>query len=425
MKESTLIFKILVAVLCIGVAAYMAFYLLQGFEEDLVTTTAFAYSQNIGIEARGILVREETVLSGSSGYLDLILGEGEKAARGDAVALLYSDPSALNTRQSIRTLEEEVEQLQYALSSGTQGVDAARLDQQVAASVINLRSLASSGDLSSLESSALNLRTTVFKRAYTYEGADAAGQLSQLIAFKQAQLADLNRSLGQVSQTLFAPASGVFSGSVDGWESVITPDMLDYLTIQELNDLLDRKTSGSANAAGKVITSSTWYLAALLPGSSPNLQEGRTYSIAFSDGYYGQVDMKLVRVVLGDGQTLAIFSARSHLADTTLLRVQTVDILTQQIDGIRIPRQALRVVTETVEQTDKETGQTTTKEVNRYLVYTVVSGQAEEQEVEVLYTGDTFYLVRPVREDTAYRLRAGDEVILSTAGVYDGKVVRR
>lgn len=46
-------------------------------------------------------------------------------------------------------------------------------------------------------------------------------------------------------------------------------------------------------------------------------------------------------------RTLAIFSCRSHLADTTLLRVQTVDVVTQTLEGIRVPRQALRV--ETVE----------------------------------------------------------------------------
>ena len=63
-------------------------------------------------------------------------------------------------------------------------------------------------------------------------------------------------------------------------------------------------------------------------------------------------------------------------------------------------------------------------QVNRYYVFTVVSSQAEEQEVEVLYSTDSYYLVRPADTSASSRLRAGDEVILNSSGVYDGKVVR-
>ena len=146
--------------------------------------------------------------------------------------------------------------------------------------------------------------------------------------------------------------------------------------------------------------------------------------MSFSDGYYDQISMTLERIELGDSQTLAVFAARSHLADTTLLRDQTVTVVTRQIEGIRVPRKALRVETETVESEPDENGQTTTREVNHYGVYTVPRAQAEWQEVEVLYTADSYYIVRPADPEAASRLRAGDEVILNSSGVYNGKVVR-
>ena len=62
--------------------------------------------------------------------------------------------------------------------------------------------------------------------------------------------------------------------------------------------------------------------------------------------------------------------------------------------------------------------------MNHYKVYTIIRSQAWGQEVEVLYTDDNFYLVRPANPAAADRLRAGDEVILNTSGLYDGKVVR-
>jgi len=170
---------------------------------------------------------------------------------------------------------------------------------------------------------------------------------------------------------------------------------------------------------GKLVTGSTWYYAALLEGADTGLEAGRTYALNFSGDYYGQIDMKLERVSLEGEQTLAVFSCRSHLADTAMLRVQAVDVVTRQLEGIRIPRKALRVETEDVTNDDG-----TTSQVNHYKVYTVVRSQAWGQEVEVLHTGDSFYLVRPVDQTSADRLRPGDEVILNTSGIYDGKVVR-
>lgn len=432
MKESTLATKVMIAILCLGVIAYLAASFIRDWEEPLVITRAYSYTQNVGMEAVGILVRSETVLPDSGGsYVDHILSEGEKASAGQAVALLYNDPSAPAARQTIRALEAEIDQLEYALASGTQSTEASRLDAQVLSSITSLRSLTAQGDLTALEEYTLNLRTMVFKRDYTYGDTAAASQLRLLIEDKRAQLNQLNGSLNQVSQTIYAPRSGVFSGTADGWEGLISPDQLETITAAELAELMEQRPAPAAGASGKLITDSVWYFAALIPGTDTGLQTGRTYALNFSGDYYGQIPMKLERVSLEGEQTLAIFSCRSHLSDTTLLRVQTVDVVVEQLEGIRIPRKALRIETETVAEGDDENEDgespapgTPTREVNHYMVYTVIRSQAWGQEVELLYTDENFYLVRPVDQNASERLRAGDEIILSTSEIYDGKVVR-
>ena len=424
MKESTLATKVMIAILCLGVAVYLAVYFVQGWEEPLVTARAYTYTQDVGMEARGILVREEIILPDAGGsYVDQILAEGEKAAAGQAAALLYTDPAALTTRQAIRTLSAEIEQLQYALSSGTQATDASRLDGQVLSSITALRSLTAKGDLTALEDYALSLRTMVFKRDYAYGDTNAAGQQGQLIQSKQAELVQLNASLNQVASGVYTPAAGVFSGTVDGWEGLLTPDKLEGLTAAGLEALLAQSPAPAAGPVGKLITGSTWYFAALLEGTDTGLKSGRTYTLTFSGDYYGQIPMELDRVSLEGEQTLAIFSCRSHLADTTLLRAQTVDVVIHHLEGIRVPRKALRV--ETVDE-PLESGNPDgpTRQVNRYKVYIVERSQAWGREVEILYTDENFYLVRPVDPAAAKRLRAGDEIILNSSGIYDGKVVR-
>lgn len=420
MKESTLATKVMIGVLCAGVLLYLALYFFMGFEEDLATTVAYDDSVNIGTEADVILVREETVLPKSGAYVDMVLSEGEKAAAGSAVALVYDSLSAVDTRHKIRSLEAEIEQLEYALNTGTQSVDSSRLDQQVIHSIVNLRSLTARGDLTSLDDSVLNLRTMVFQRDYTYGDTDAAQQLQKLITEKKELLNTLRSSLSRVSKTVTAPVSGVFSGQTDGYETLITPEMLDSITLEQVDTLLRGDLPEQTGAAGKLITDSTWYMAAIFDGTNElSLREGRSYSVCFSHDYYGDITAKLERIVTENGRTLAIFSSRTKLSETTLLRKQTVDIVVGELVGIRIPRKALRVQTESV--TD-ENGNT--RQVNTYGVYTVVNTQAEWKSVNVLYTGSTYYLVEPTNSADPSRLRAGDTVILTSSGMYDGKVVR-
>ena len=421
MKESTLVNKVIIGVICAAVILYFAVYLALGFKPDLVTTTAYAYSVDIGTEASALLVRDEQVISTTGQYVDILLDEGEKVSKGGQIALIHASQDSLETRQTIQSLEAEIQQLEYSLSTGTQATNSSKLDEEVISSMVAIRSLAASGDLSTLEDSALHLRTMVFQRDYSYGNTQAATQIKQLISDKQKQLDSLNASLSQGSQTITSPASGCFSGEVDGFESLITPSMLSSLTMQQLNELLHREVADPPAALGKVVTNNTWYLATLIDQPSvEGLLEGKTYKISFSDDYYGMISMNLERLVMENDQTMAIFSTNTNLSDTTLLRQQTVDIIAQQVEGIRIPRQALRVNTETV--TDDQGNQS---QVNSYGVYTVVGTQAEWQEVKVVYSDDdSFYLVQPVDETASSRLRAGDEVILNTTNITDGMVVR-
>ena len=169
-----------------------------------------------------------------------IPSEGEKVSAGQTVALLYHDASGQATSQAINTLSAEIEQLNYALSSGTDTTDTSRLDAAVLDCITDLRSLTASGDLSSLEDSTLNLRTMVFKRDYTYGDHEAAGGLAVLCDEKESELAALKSSLSQVATSVAAPASGVFSGVADGYESLIDPVSVLDMTPSQLSGLLGR-----------------------------------------------------------------------------------------------------------------------------------------------------------------------------------------
>ena len=417
MKQGTIINRIIMLLLMGVILLYLGGAAWRGLRDPYPTVQAYSYQVDDALEATGYLVREEQVLTGSGGIVRLTPAEGEKVSAGATVALLYADEAALERDQRLETLQAEESQLSSAIAlAGESSQQTERSSQVVLEALTKLRAAVESGDFTRLESQTSAFKSAVYQQAQRYGDAD---ELQAALSATRSEIDSLraqnSRDMGRVTTA----QSGIFSGQVDGYETILTPETVTALTPQQLESLEDRAHPVGAGSLAKIITDSTWYFAALLPSAGTELQSGRTYTLNFSGDYFGQIPMKLERMALDGDQTLAIFSCRSHLSDTTMMRVQTVDVVIRQIEGIRIPRKALRVETETITNDDGST-----REVNHYKVYTVIRSQAWGQEVEVLYTDNNFYLVRPVDENASDRLRAGDEVILSSADIYDGKVVR-
>lgn len=428
MKTSNLVIKLTIGLLLTVILIYFGLYIYRSFTGGLTTVRAYEDSIDVGVKISGLVVREErTLTSNSTATLDLSPNEGEKVSGGGVVATLYTSSAGLETKKSIQALEAELEQLTYAKSSSAGISDTAKTESDLLSAIAGLHASASAGDLSGLEGDTLRLRALVFKRDYAYTG--STQELDELISRKSQQLDALRASLGAVATVISAPESGVFSAQADGYEELLYPALLEDLTALQLTGLENRSVQPPANAIGKLITSSTWYFAASAPTDEvKNLIEGGQYSISFNRDYTGQALMTLDR--RGDdegGRTLLVFSCRTGLSDTTLLRRQTADLVTEHITGLRIPRSALRALKEDQKRTvTDENGnkKTVEEEVTVTGVYTVVSRQAEFTPVTVLYQGEDYFLVEPAEPDAAGRLRAGDEILVYTAGIADGKVVR-
>ena len=173
---------------------------------------------------------------------------------------------------------------------------------------------------------------------------------------------------------------------------------------------------------GKLVLGDSWYyVASMRAEEAQALEEAGELTLRFAKGV--ERDLPVTVAHVGDqenGRCVVVLQGRTYLAELTLLRQQSAQIISGSVEGIRVPEEALRVVTTT--RTD-EGGNTTESQVIG--VYCVVGVEARFKPVEILYSGENFVLVRadqPSDKETL-RLRPGDEVILSARDLSDGKVV--
>lgn len=417
MKTTSLTTRILMLLVALGVTAYFGYQGLRYLDDPFTSTAAYAYTVDETIDVSGYVVRSERVLEDdASGLLRLARAEGERVSVGGTVAAVYADQASLEQQDEIAVLESRIGQLEYARDASLSYEAGAKLDSQISQNLLQLRTALSNGRLDTVESHSGELRALVMKRDYTDSGGDLDGQLSDL----RQQLSDLKRRSAGSVRRITAPVSGLYSAVVDGYETVLTPESIQDLTPSQLSALQPEGAAGSH--VGKLILGDSWYYAAALQsGEIRDIREAGNITIRFSKDVERDLDVAVQSVGWEEnGRSVVVFQGKSNLSQLTLLRQQSAEIVLNSVTGIRVPQEALRLVSQTV--TDGEGRET---EVQTAGVYCMVGVTAVFKPAEVLYSGEGFVLLRPTASAAQPKrlLRAGDEVIVTARDLYDGKVV--
>ena len=315
----------------------------------------------------------------------------------------------------------EIELLENAVQGGDVE-SAARLDEDVLQAVVALRSSYTQGDYTHLRDQVMTVKSGVLKRGYTYGEGLTSADLSVRLQELNSQLAVLTRQSARATTRITAPEPGVFSSLVDGYESQLTPDSVTQLTPSALQSLIDNPAGEDSGSMGKLITSDTWYFAANLPREAADrLTEGESAVLRFSGELNRDVEMTVDRVGATEGDTtLAVFSCNRYLTLTTLLRHQTAELIFESWEGLRIPKEALRLVEFTQEPEEGSSAPPATE--NKTGVYAFVNGRSEFREVSVVHEGSDYYVVRPMGTGRKI-LRGGDVVITEGTGLQDGLLI--
>ena len=419
MKQGKPIITIAILVFAAAMAIYFGYYTLNSFHEPYQYAQVYSYTAYDSAMAEGLVVRQARVLPAQSGILEITRAEGEKVGTGQQIALIYRDSQAQASQFQIEELQMEIELLENAIQGGDVE-SAARLDEDVLQAVVALRSSYTQGDYSQLRDQVMHVKSSVLKRGYTYgEGLTSADLTSRLQALNS-QLAVLTRQSARATTRVIAPEPGVFSGLVDGYESQLTPESVTQLTPSALQSLIDNPAGEDSTSLGKLITSDTWYFAANLPQEAADrLKEGDRAVLRFSGELNRDVEMQVDRVGATEGEvTLVVFSCNRYLTLTTLLRHQTAELIFESWEGLRIPKEALRLVDFVQEADDNSSAPPVT--VTKTGVYAFVNGRSEFREVSVVHEGSDYYVVRPIGRKI---LRNGDYIITEGTGLQDGLLI--
>lgn len=403
MRKTSPLMKILPIAVLAAVLFYFAVQLYNYLSDPVSTTLVTEGQAEDTIALNGWLLRDEEVLPAQSGTLSRERQEGDRVGVGQVLATVYADDGALQTVSQIETLELQLQQLQFALTSYLDPDAALKLDTSITGDILTLRQTLTGGDYTAADSDIAQLKAAVLKRDHPYTSQE---EIETEITTVEGQISSLKASLSGAA-TVTAKAAGTYSAVCDGYETILTTAFLEDVTPGKLARL---QPAGTESSMGKLIYGDTWYYVVSLPEEQASqLKALGTVTLRFAKGFDQNLRMQVANVSAAEnGQAAVTLSCRKYLAQTTLLRHQAADVILRTYEGLRVPSNALRVSEEGV------TG-----------VYCLDGVTAAFRPVTVLYQGQGYALVRPADGAADTRtLRAGDEVIASAGALHDGKVIQ-
>ena len=398
--KSTPIFKILSAAVLLAVVFYFAVQGYHYFSDPINTTFVYASHEWEAIETEGYLVREEETFHSDMTTLHHALGEGEKVGKNQTLAIAFPDSGALNRVERLEALEMQAQQLSFALESFLDGDAALKLDDNIREDLAAFHQAIATGDYTRGEDERTALKTAILKRDYTYTSQE---QIELDLNAVEQKIQEEEALLNGTDIT--APKSGIFSAVCDGYERVLTPALLGEVSPSFLTTL--QPETQNANV-GKLIYGDTWYYVTVITQEQAQILEDRgAISVQFAKGFTAPFSMAIRHISEAEnGKCVLWLSTKEYMAQTTLLRQQSASLLLHEYEGLRLPDKALRV------NAEGKTG-----------VYCVIGARARYKGVSVLYHGDDYVLVQPTDTGDTSLLRQGDQVIVTTAELYDGKVI--
>lgn len=305
------------------------------------------------IRCSAVIVRTEKALEPSAieGRYIAEIAEGEKTSAYSKIAMvmnetsdeLLSDLEELNAK-IVKARMEKAEKEDFFSE------DLARLDDEIGLEVQKLILACNSRSFTDMGRYRNDIGKIVEKKAEIVGENSADSYISSL----QKQKEELQHRINNNTVEVVSNISGIVSYTIDGFESVLTPDILDELTPARLDkireqDSLRQPADGKVKAgspAAKIIRGTDIYLAAAIPAEkAADFEAGNRISLRIN-GVGLETAGYVTAINKGDNERSVVVVRMSRGADVlSSERVVDVDFITKTEEGLKVPVSSLRDIT--------------------------------------------------------------------------------
>lgn len=284
----------------------------------------------------GYIIREEEIITNQSAgeNIEKLKAEGEKVSKGEAILKYYTVEKEL-IAQEISETEAEIQQ---ALESQNEifSSDIKALDAQIED---KLYSISNKNNVQELKENKTDINSYITKKAkITGDLSPAGSYIKDLILKKN----ELEESLLEGSQSIYASTSGIISYRIDDLENVLKTTNLESITKEMLNklDLKPGKVISTSNQRVKLVNN--FYCLIATQSSSneaKNAKVGDKVNIKLSTG--DEVKATIEHINDEENSRILIFRIIQNVEQLVSFRKISMDIIWWSASGLKIPNSSI------------------------------------------------------------------------------------
>ena len=366
------------------------------------------------IISEGLFIRDEHIITSSAdGYLIPEVLEGERVAKNSKIALVMKE-SDKKYYKILRELDEEIYELEKKKNEQNLFLhDIERIDEQVVSKLKTIASESRQNNFYESEELYLEIKSLLNKKASIVDSFDYA---DNYIESKREEKKRIEEKIRKNTKEVFSDYAGVVSYYVDGYENILTPESINEITPELINDI-EKTDSLSLNSQeiterplAKIIREYYYYIVMFINKKEAlQLKKGQKLNV-----YIEFIDRKIpcqvsnVQKSKNNSKYLIELKLNECLSDTARIRREKISIILKEHEGFKVPISCLM---------DLDAEKMTAKIfISRY-------NYAKTLDVKIIAL-DEFSAIIEKTEDSERGIVLYDSYVLNPLNIKEGMVIK-
>ena len=424
-KLKTIGLRVALSVFLVVMAVYFMLQYSKTSDKSIETERADMRIQQDIVEIYGYIFRnEEIIYAASGGSVNYLVENGRKVGKNQVVAFAQRTAADLSLKSQIETLTQKLDILNKSnINLEFANPNITRIDNESHLMYVEMLQSIEKGKLKDAGKNRNDMLILLNKKQLVTN--EISGRSFENIINStqekknQLEMQMLNSGIG--ASEVYSNMSGIFYSKVDGYENYLTADAAKILDFDRFGELINLSTDNNilSSAIGKVAYDFNWYLVCKMEKQKTiDFITGKKYDIIYPYSSNRTFESTLVRQIDSAdlSEVILIFETTSVPFDFDFSRKQSVQIVFNEVSGIKVPEEAIHIV-------ENKDG---TKSEGVYILKgsLVVFRELPQNECLAKFDGYYIYLEPSKRPDTGGgKLQLYEDIITAGKDLYDGRAL--
>ena len=345
--------KTLPKILILAAILFIVYNLISMFSSSDETIIAQIEQIETAFSFDGVITRDELRVTAKDalieeiGVLDPAVSEGEMVSRGKLVLIHYDSSIDDETKKRIAEINSRLSEFESSPDDmSAMEVDEQSLDAEIDKQNSLLFDTAKKRDMREIATIKNEINLLIARKAALSKDSDKALETKESL---ESEKASILKQYGGKTKEILSQKHGVFSTSMDGYESALTPEKATSMTVSDFDKIMKKNLSSQEavkeGTIYKICDNSKWWISVCTDSkTASNFKEGAYVTLRLGgENKEIKATVEYISPAL-NGRYVITFSSNTHSEYALSNRFVSVTAVTQVYKGLLVPIKAIRVI---------------------------------------------------------------------------------